>query len=131
MIKKVLCVDDDMVTLAIFKRILGKAQTIEKIETAINGQEALDLLINMQQNQVPLPDIILLDLNMPVLDGWSFVEKFQQVFPDNHSGLKIMIVTSSIDPEDQSKAKQYDFIVDYVTKPFGVEFLEKLNQLKP
>jgi CheY-like chemotaxis protein len=129
MIKKVLCVDDDMVTLAIFKRILSKAQTIEKIETALNGQEALDLLLNMQQHQITLPDIILLDLNMPVLDGWGFVEKFQREFQSNKSDLKIMIVTSSIDPEDQNRAKQYDFIVDYVTKPFGVEFLGKLNQL--
>ena len=131
MIRNVLCVDDDMVTLAIFKRILGKAQTIEKIETAVNGQEALDLLINMQTKQVPLPDVILLDLNMPVLDGWGFVEKFQQEFPGNQSGLKIMIVTSSIDPEDQRNAKQYNFIVDYVTKPFGLEFIDKLNQIKP
>ena len=70
MIKKVLCVDDDMVTLAIFKRILSKAQTIEKIETALNGQEALDLLLNMQQHQITLPDIILLDLNMPEFEAF-------------------------------------------------------------
>lgn len=89
-----------------------------------NGQEALDGLSKIFETGEDIPEIIFLDLNMPIMDGWEFLEKF--VNPPDNDKILIYIVTSSIDPSDLSRAKNYENVSNYIVKPI---LSENLNEV--
>ena len=73
MLHKILCVDDDPITLMLYKMVIAKASFTEEIITAKNGQEALDYYNNLRaEGESQSPELIFLDLNMPVMGGWNF-----------------------------------------------------------
>lgn len=112
-IKKILLIDDDYVFLNIAKFALNKAIPNARIEMVYNGEEAIKTL---QQTD---PDVIFVDINMPVMGGWEFLD---HLFQDNKKPLfKIFIVTSSIDPNDKSKASIYPNINGFIEKPLTSE----------
>ncbi|MFC5284510.1 response regulator [Pedobacter alpinus] len=117
-------IDDDPIYVFCTKRIMVLADFCESFLIFHNGKEALDRLSVIIQNDEHLPEVILLDLNMPVMDGWEFLEEFTKIPVAKQ--ITIYIVTSSIDPEDVEKAKQYDNINNYIVKPVTVEMLKEI-----
>lgn len=116
--KNILLVEDDDIFLFTATFVLNKAFPNTEITIKHQGQEALDYLENRT------PDLLFLDLNMPKMDGWEFLEeleesKIQVDFP-------IIIVTSSIDPEDKRKAERNSLVSDYLEKPLRIETLKAL-----
>lgn len=92
------------------------------VHTALNGREALDLLNNYYQGSVAAPDVILLDLNMPILDGFGFMEAFKKLKFPNKERIKIIVVSSSQDPKDISRSKELG-ASQYLSKPLTEESL--------
>ena len=90
-----------------------------------NGQEALDSLTAIINKGGDIPQLILLDLNMPVMDGWEFLEEFTKTNPPKE--ITIYILTSSIDPRDLKRAKQFNRVSNYVIKPITIENLESIK----
>jgi len=82
----------------------------------LNGKEAIDLFNSYYQESRQLPDIVLLDLNMPIMDGFGFLEAFKRLPSPDKENVKIIVVTSSQDPNDISRAKELG-IKQYLTKP--------------
>lgn len=120
--KNILLVDDDNVFNFLSTKLLQWSGLANEIQTALNGQEALDLLNNYYMGTAARPDVILLDLNMPVMDGFSFLEAFQKIsWPRKHK-VCIIIVTSSHNPKDMARAKQMG-VAHYLTKPLSQESL--------
>jgi CheY-like chemotaxis protein len=114
--KNLLLVDDDSVFTFLNRKILEKLGITAAIDTAPNGQEALDLINSGYVKTSSLPDVILLDLNMPVMDGFSFIEEFRRLNLNGHDNVEIIIVTSSEDTRDLERAKELG-IEQVLTKP--------------
>ena len=128
MIKKILCVDDDPITLMLYKMVIAKATLAETVIVAKNGQEALEYYEN-SENENSYPELIFLDLNMPIMGGWEFLDNFteKRFYPINEN-TKIIVLSSTIDPRDIEKVKNYPMILDFISKPVTKEMLEKLKE---
>jgi CheY-like chemotaxis protein len=94
----------------------------------LNGQEALDYFLPLVDTPEKLPDVILLDINMPVLDGWQFMDEFVRLKPNINKEITIYMVSSSVSELDIKKAKAYSEISDYVVKPMRSEDLLKMRE---
>lgn len=129
MIDTVLCIDDDAVSLMLYKRILNKASFCREIRTCENGEDALNYLRAIKASGENPPDLVFLDINMPILSGWGFAEVYKKELADYFTQMKIFIVTSSVDPSDRDRMKQYPFLIDFVPKPFGLDLVEKLKSV--
>ena len=111
--KKVLIVDDDHVILMIHKlKIMKTGVDLTPLEF-LNGRTALDYII--EHNEPDNSFIVLLDINMPVMTGWEFLDSIQKM--NLKCQFKVAIVTSSVDQADQEKAKKYSQVFSYITKP--------------
>ena len=114
MVKKVLLVDDDHISNFINTRVLSRLGIIKELHTALNGQDALKQINESDLNG--LPEVIFVDLNMPVMDGFQFIEAFSKLDHTKTDNVKIIVVTSSEDPKDMKRAKLLG-IKDYLVKP--------------
>jgi CheY-like chemotaxis protein len=124
----ILLVDDDFATNFINKKILQKAEVTDQIQVALNGKEAIDYLsrkgkFESNDNQFPLPQLILLDINMPVMDGWDFIEAFQNLDLENKEDISIVMLSSSFNPSDKTKAESIPEIAAFKQKPMSREAL--------
>lgn len=124
-----MCIDDDPITLMLFKKVVNKASFAKEIINAINGQEAITLIntINSNSIQEKKPQLIFLDLNMPVMGGWEFLDLFNTSNYFDLNNTKVIILTSTIDPEDIKKSKSYPNVIEFLSKPITVEMLDYLN----
>lgn len=134
MLKTILCVDDDPITLMLCKKVILKAEFSKDVLFANNGQEAFDFfqsLVSKKNNaeEYQLPQLIFLDLNMPIMNGWEFLESFKDHFSNEFAQTKVIILSSTIDPSDYNKAKQYDVVSHFLSKPITVEMLENLKPI--
>lgn len=123
-------VDDDDVFQLLTKIIVEKTQQVQKIKIFSNGKEAIDFFYSVQNQPEKIPEVILLDLNMPILDGWGFLEEFISLKPNLGKKVTIYIVSSSIDPGDIEKARNIGEVTDYIIKPVTQEkFMNLLKTL--
>jgi CheY-like chemotaxis protein len=121
--KRVLLVDDDPTCNLICTKFLESMGTPIKSSIALNGKQALDLLMDYKRH--PLPDIILLDLNMPIMGGFEFLIAFKELRIPGHAKVQIVILSSSDDPVDIRKAGEMG-INHYITKPISLDKLGKV-----
>lgn len=130
MIKKLLCIDDDNTTLMLIKMVTEKASFAKDVITASNGREGLEYYHNLlkgpEDKRKDYPQLIFLDLNMPVMNGWEFLDEFvKNILPDVPD-TKVVILSSSANPVDKEKAKQYPIIIGYISKPITADLLKML-----
>jgi signal transduction histidine kinase len=125
----ILLVDDNDLTNIFNKRFLERTRIAKNIFTVKNGQQALDYLSHQDKyadiEKYPDPDLILLDINMPVLTGWEFLEEFKK-FDEKLKKQKVIILTTSPSPEDEEKARGILEVSDYKVKPLTKEILEDI-----
>ncbi len=119
-------VDDDPIFLFGMKILLKKIGFSNDLLVFKNGQEAIDGLLERLNNNEPLPEVIFLDLNMPIMDGWEFLEDFVKIPNHNREKVKIYVVSSSIDARDHERAKELNVVSNYFVKPITEEDLEKI-----
>lgn len=121
---KIICIiDDDPVYQIIIRKVIEKAAILSKVISFQNGNEALISLENRLVSNMEIPDIILLDIEMPLLDGWGFMEQLRPIRAQYTKAIAIYIVSSSIAPEDKEKAKSYCEVLGYLSKPLSSEAL--------
>lgn len=114
----ILCViDDDMIYQFAVKLNIKQLQLAEKVLTFSNGEEAMLFFSENMENPEALPQVILLDINMPVMDGWDFLDWFQSAKGKFARQIPIFMVSSSIDWRDMEKAKSYPEVQEYLSKP--------------
>ena len=132
MLDQILCVDDDPITLMLCKKVITKASFSNEIITLQNGEEALNHFntlkhTNNKDKSITRPQLIFLDLNMPVMGGWEFLDHFINPEFSEFNTIKIVILSSTIDPEDMKKSKKYPMVIDFLPKPISISMLEYLK----
>jgi CheY-like chemotaxis protein len=110
-------IDDDETYQFIAKHTIMNLNIVDRLKIFSNGKEAIDYLRSKLHDPSQLPDVILLDLNMPVMDGWDFLERYLMLQPRIGKKIHIYIVTSSVDPVDVERANRINAVTDYFVKP--------------
>jgi len=109
---------------------LEKSGCASYIKVAQSGQEALDYLTHIAQhdggNRYPCPDLILLDINMPAMDGWEFLEKYKKMDTEHKGKIIVVMLTTSLLQEDIAKAKATPEISGFEHKPLTVDNLNRI-----
>lgn len=116
-IKNLFLVDDDEIFTFLTKRTIEETQMVDQIKIFSNGQDALEFLEKAAGNKELLPEVILLDINMPILDGWGFLEEFILLQPSIGKRITIYVVSTSISPFDLERAKNVSGVSDFIIKP--------------
>jgi CheY-like chemotaxis protein len=123
-------IDDDDTYQFVIKRTIEATRLVQQIKIFSNGREAMSFLESVLEKPELLPEIILLDLTMPVMDGWNFLENYLLIKPRIGKKVIIYVVSSSINPVDVERAKNISEVTDYVVKPISkaklIALLEKL-----
>lgn len=114
-------VDDDSIYVFGLKKLIEMHDFCDNILVFKNGQEAIKYLTPVITSSESLPDVILLDINMPVMDGWDFLEEFIKLKPMMSKEVTIYMISSSIHSEDIERAKSYSEVSGYVIKPVKLE----------
>lgn len=127
MLNRVLCIDDDRVAIMILKVALARMDFCTELVSFQDAMQALDYLKQEQQEGKPWPELIFLDLNMPNLYGFEFLELLDETFGERALLLKVIVLTSSLDSEDKAKAFTFQSVVDYVLKPVSAGLLERIK----
>jgi CheY-like chemotaxis protein len=122
--KEVLLVEDDPITVLVCDRIIKISDFADKVTSCENGKVAIDHLKKLASEEGPYPEIIFLDINMPVMNGWDFLEEFEPIKHMFQPFPSIYILSSTVDPEDYKKAKSFSIVKDFISKPMSKEFLE-------
>jgi CheY-like chemotaxis protein len=125
-------VDDDDIFVFLTLKVIEETKLANKVDVFTNGKTAIDSLKKLVETNGVLPEIILLDLNMPILDGWGFLTEYQALNLSLDKKITIYIVSSSISPRDLEKAKNISAVSDFIIKPLEKhrfeEAVRRLNQ---
>ena len=121
-------IDDDKIYVNLVRKIIEIKKLSENLLIFKNGQEALDYFkaIIENLNNEAFPEIILLDLNMPVMNGWNFLKEFTAIESPLKKKATLYIVSSSINQADIDKSKEFSEVTNYLVKPVSIEEFEAI-----
>lgn len=120
-------IDDDPIYQIIVNKMMQKSELHLDVLSFKNGKEAIDEFKHKLDKKEVLPNIILLDINMPIMDGWEFMDEIVLLKNQIPQKIHIYIVSSSIAVDDKKKAKLYPEIVGYLIKPLNHEVLKLIT----
>jgi CheY-like chemotaxis protein len=119
-------IDDDQVYVFAMKKMIIGNEFCKEVITFKNGEEALNFLHSKMKDPNGLPEIIMVDINMPVMDGWEFLDEFIKLMPSLPGKITIYMISSSIRQVDIERAKMYSEVQDYIVKPLLIDNLKKI-----
>ena len=123
----VLLVDDDEINNFISIKLIKKALLNTEIMACLNGKFAIDQLVDIQRRDPEkMPDYILLDINMPIMNGWEFLDEYKRLNIDPLGKSKIYIISSSVFSNDINKARSYPLVKSFISKPLSVEKIKEM-----
>ncbi len=127
----VMLIDDNEIDNLINQKMIEAASITKYIYTHTGARSAIEFLKNIEKlegvtDQI-LPDVIFLDIDMPLMDGFQFLDEFEKLREVTKNKCKIVMLTSSINPQDVNKSKEYTYVKKYINKPLSQENLEKLE----
>lgn len=130
MLDKVFCIDDDPITLMLCKKAMQRVDFAHEITTLQSGEEAISFFetnSNSPENSA-IPNLIFLDLNMPLMSGWEFLDIYlNRGYHKIFTKTNIIVLSSTIDPKDIEKSKSYPMVVNFLSKPISKEILQELK----
>jgi CheY-like chemotaxis protein len=123
----ILLVDDDEINNFISIKLIKKALLTSDIMACLNGRFAIDQLVDIQKRDPEkLPDYIFLDINMPIMNGWEFLDEYKRLNIDPLGKSKIFIISSSVFSNDINRARSYPIVKSFISKPLSVEKIKEL-----
>ncbi|WP_082280746.1 response regulator [Leptospira kirschneri] len=125
-LKCILLIDDNQDDNFFHERVIYKGNYAEKVIKKQSGQEALLFLKNKPNNIEPFPDLIFLDINMPGMNGWEFLEEYKKLDQKLQTSTLIIMLTTSDNPDDKNKFSQFGPTSDFKTKPLTNAMLDEI-----
>lgn len=122
----ILLVDDDEATNYIHKRVIIDHGSCENIIVKTNGEEALNYLIDAENSDQPIPEIIFLDINMPRVDGWEFLEAYKKLPVAYKAKIVIVMLTTSLNKYDKERAESIELVSEFRNKLLSAEMLDEI-----
>lgn len=126
MVETVLLIDDNISTLYIQKRMLSKHGKFNSVLTFSEANIALDYLRAISLNFIKKPQLILVDLDMPLMNGWEFIEEYNQLAEDVIAHTRLFILTTSNNPTDVEKSKEVKGVSSFIKKPLSKQDLDNI-----
>ncbi|MCX6204621.1 MAG: response regulator [Bacteroidetes bacterium] len=130
MIQVAMCIDDDPIVLMLNDLILKEQSfcgTLLKYDKAESALEYFELQSKLPKESQTLPSLIFLDINMPVMDGWEFLEVFTNKYKMLHDTTKVIILSSSVNPTDLEMSENHPLVIGFMPKPLGESELADLK----
>lgn len=126
--KNIFLIDDDKLFVFLIRKTIGLTGIPVNITDFSDGRAALEHLKKIANDPAALPDIIFLDLRMPIMDGWEFLEEYVYIQPILAKKNRLYLFSSSISPYDIERGKSIGLVTDFIIKPILKEkFIEILN----
>jgi len=119
--KTIYIIDDDKLFVFLTKKVIQETNLVADIREFGDGQVAIEHFKQIAGNTELLPDIVFLDLSMPIMDGWEFLQEYTTLEPQIEKEIKLYIFTSSISPHDVERANGIGAVTDFVIKPLSKE----------
>jgi CheY-like chemotaxis protein len=131
--KKILCIDDDPVTIMFCTGIIKRNSFAAEVVSALSSKKAIEYYASLQKSSIEdkedYPELIFLDLNMPIMNGWEFLDEFVKTYFSDFPKTKVAILTSSIDPKDEERAADYSIAISFLSKPLTAKMLNELKTM--
>jgi len=123
----IMMIDDDPATNYLHELIVKKSELFKKHTTYNTGEVALNYIKDIPNTGNDYPELILLDINMPAINGWEFIEEYEEIIEELNLNTTIVMLTTSINPDDKIKALSYDSVKKFENKPLTVEKLKEIT----
>ncbi len=127
-IETVCIIDDDNIYINLVSKIIELRRLSKSVLVFNNGKEALEFFVNFVEDnkEEEVPQVIFLDINMPIMDGWEFLKEFSKIRNKISENIDLYVVSSSIDSRDIERAKSIDVVSDYLAKPIKLNDFERI-----
>lgn len=122
----ILLIDDDPSTNFLHKLYIEEANCAHRVVIRENGKEALEFLREAQDGEFPCPELIFLDINMPRMNGWEFLEEYKNLDESQKGQIIIVMLTTSLNPDDQNRATQLEEVSGFENKPLSVQMIGEI-----
>jgi CheY-like chemotaxis protein len=120
-LKCIMLVDDDEPTNVLHKRVIEKAGVAEEVLIAYDGDEALEIFYD----DSPPPELVFLDINMPRVNGWEFLEEYDKLPEEKKAQAVVVMLTTSLNPDDLERARNYNGVTKFLRKPLTVDMIHE------
>jgi len=114
-------IDDDTIYQFMLTRIINQHKLAESILSFLDGEKAIEYLIENKTKDDKIPDVLFLDVNMPIMDGWMFIEEYARIKTEITKKIVVFMLSSSVDPLDIERAGKISEISNYIIKPIKIE----------
>ena len=127
----VMLIDDNEIDNLINQKMIEAASIAEHIYIHTGARSAIEFLRNLEkldkETKNVMPEVIFLDIDMPLMDGFQFLDEFEKLSEETKKKCKVVMLTSSINPQDVNKSKRYSYVKKYINKPLSQDNLVNLN----
>ncbi len=127
-IESICIIDDDHIYINLVSKIIELKRLSNNVLVFNNGKQALDFFLEIieKEENNDVPQVIFLDLNMPIMDGWEFLKEFSKIKNKISKHIDLYVVSSSINTMDIDRARSIDVVSDYLTKPIKIDDFERI-----